>query len=382
MATRLKRVLGKVLSKEQHGFLPGKSLADAVSVVADAVEAPNGVGEDQEALPRFCLGGEVAEEKIFILWSAYLACLPRKDGGLGQLNPKLCLDGLAVRRVGKLLREPDGTRRWLAEEAAGFPQGWATLYAHPSAIKHWQQGSERWKAAVKVFWKSPFASLPSPASRWEVEEEFICFNRNIMHRGASPLEHQKGTAALIRTRIRDLLTDGPGGSREVKGEEELAVEQGCKEAAIMARKAYKAIPPKWKKLVEEPTTAAAVVVASGVARYVLRGQPTGPPWAMKGIDGAQIVAEYMATDAEGKLYVPGGRRETCFEACSLQPLAVREGRVLGTVGDPKARILGKPGLFDGGELVPLRKIRAMLSKSTGRSWRQAEWEEDWGKKIH
>ncbi|CAI5951508.1 unnamed protein product [Closterium sp. NIES-64] len=106
-----------------------------------------------------------------------------------KIDPKLCLDGLAVRRVGKLLREPDATRRWLAEEAAGFPQGWATLYAHPSPIKQWQQGSERWKAAVKVFLKSPFASLPSPASRWEVEEEFICFNRNIMHRGASPLGH-------------------------------------------------------------------------------------------------------------------------------------------------------------------------------------------------
>ncbi|CAI5480107.1 unnamed protein product [Closterium sp. Yama58-4] len=83
----------------------------------------------------FVSAGEVAEEKNFILWSAYLACLPRKDGGLGQLDPKLCLDWLAVRRVGKLLSEPDGTRRWLAEKAAGFPQGWATLYAHPSAIK-------------------------------------------------------------------------------------------------------------------------------------------------------------------------------------------------------------------------------------------------------
>ncbi|CAI5458627.1 unnamed protein product [Closterium sp. Yama58-4] len=46
MATRLKKVLGKVLSKEQHGFLPGKSLADADSVVADAVKAANSGGED------------------------------------------------------------------------------------------------------------------------------------------------------------------------------------------------------------------------------------------------------------------------------------------------------------------------------------------------
>ncbi|CAI5484034.1 unnamed protein product [Closterium sp. Yama58-4] len=219
----------------------------------------------------FVSAGEAAEEKIFILWSAYLACLPRKDGGLGQLDPKLCLDGLAIRRIGKFLKEPDGTRRWLAEKAAALPQGLATLYAHPSAMKHWPRGSERWKAAVKVFWSSPLETLPAPKNRWEVEEEFICFNRNIMHWGESPYGHQIGTAALIITRVRDLLTDGPGGRRGVKEEDELVIELGSKEAAVMARKAYGAMPPEWRKLIEEPATAEAVAKASGVVRYVLRG---------------------------------------------------------------------------------------------------------------
>ncbi|CAI5523726.1 unnamed protein product [Closterium sp. Naga37s-1] len=248
----------------------------------------------------FVSAGEAVEEKIFILWSAYLACLPRKDGGLGQLDPKLCLDGLAIRRIGKLLGEPEGTRRWLAEKAAGFPQGWATLFAHPSAGKHWQEGSERWKAAVKVFWKSPLSSSPAPANRWEVEEEFICFNKNIMHRGDSPFGHQLGTAALLTTRVRDLLTNDAGGRRCLKEEVFLMIELGSKEAAVMARKAYGAMPPEWKRMVEEPVSAEEVVAASGVVRYILQGQPTKVPWAVKGVVASKVVASAMSLNEDGR----------------------------------------------------------------------------------
>ncbi|CAI5985389.1 unnamed protein product [Closterium sp. NIES-65] len=116
----------------------------------------------------------------------YLVSLPRMEGGLGLADLKVWLHGLAVRRVGKLLAEPDGVRKWLAEEAAALPQGTVTWYAHPAVIKKWEGGSERWKAAAKAFWKTPFADLPDPTCRWEVDEEWICFNRKLMHRGKSP----------------------------------------------------------------------------------------------------------------------------------------------------------------------------------------------------
>ncbi|CAI5935747.1 unnamed protein product [Closterium sp. NIES-65] len=329
----------------------------------------------------FVSAGEAVEEKVFILWSAYLACLPRQDGGLGQLDTKLCLDRLAIHRIGKLLREQDGARRWLAEKAASFPKGWATLHAHPSAIKRWQQGSQRWKAAVKVFWKSPLASLPEPASRWEVEGQFICFNRYIMHRGNNPFGHQLGTEDLLCTQIRDLLTDGLRGRRVLKEEAILTSELGSKEAAIMARKAYAATPPGWKKLVEEPVTPEEVVAVSGVVKYILRGEPAGPPWAVKGIDKGGVLASYMVIGDNGMLLAPARNRETCFEACRLQPLIVQEGRLLGQAGDPKAKLLSCCGLFEEGGLAPLRKIRVTLTKSAGRSWGHTEWEEGWGKRI-
>ncbi|CAI5994550.1 unnamed protein product [Closterium sp. NIES-65] len=46
MASRLKVVLHEVISEDQYGFLPGRQLADAVSVVADAIEAGANGKED------------------------------------------------------------------------------------------------------------------------------------------------------------------------------------------------------------------------------------------------------------------------------------------------------------------------------------------------
>ncbi|CAI5962221.1 unnamed protein product [Closterium sp. NIES-65] len=46
MAGRLKVVLHEVISEDQYGFLPGRQLADAVSVVADAIEAGANGKED------------------------------------------------------------------------------------------------------------------------------------------------------------------------------------------------------------------------------------------------------------------------------------------------------------------------------------------------
>ncbi|CAI5995533.1 unnamed protein product [Closterium sp. NIES-65] len=46
MASRLKVVLHEVISEDQYGFLPGRQLADTVSVVADAIEAGANGKED------------------------------------------------------------------------------------------------------------------------------------------------------------------------------------------------------------------------------------------------------------------------------------------------------------------------------------------------
>ncbi|CAI5938157.1 unnamed protein product [Closterium sp. NIES-65] len=46
LVNKLKKELHQVISKEQHGFIPGRSLADAIVVVADVIKAAYNDGED------------------------------------------------------------------------------------------------------------------------------------------------------------------------------------------------------------------------------------------------------------------------------------------------------------------------------------------------
>ncbi|CAI6000157.1 unnamed protein product [Closterium sp. NIES-65] len=64
---------------------------------------------------------EATAEKIFVLWSGELARQPKKEGGLGLIDPKDRLDSLAIRQVGNFLTEQDAAKRWLLEKAAALP---------------------------------------------------------------------------------------------------------------------------------------------------------------------------------------------------------------------------------------------------------------------
>ncbi|CAI5475650.1 unnamed protein product [Closterium sp. Yama58-4] len=62
--------------------------------------------------------GQATADKLFVLWSGELARLPKKEGGLGLVDPKARLDSLAIRMVGKLLTEKNITKKWLAEKSS------------------------------------------------------------------------------------------------------------------------------------------------------------------------------------------------------------------------------------------------------------------------
>ncbi|CAI5997129.1 unnamed protein product [Closterium sp. NIES-65] len=148
--------------------------------------------------------GEATGEKIFVLWSGELARLPKKEGGLGLVDPKEEIDSLAMRQVGKFLTEQNVTKLWLSEKAAALPQRVATFFAHKTAGRHWEKGSKRWKAIAEVFWESPFADLPALSNGWEAERELLCFNRRIMFRGGEPVREPLGGS-----RNPDNQTGGP-----------------------------------------------------------------------------------------------------------------------------------------------------------------------------
>ncbi|CAI5481364.1 unnamed protein product [Closterium sp. Yama58-4] len=227
--------------------------------------------------------GEAMAEKIFVLWSGELARLPKKEGGLGLVDPKERIDSLAIRQVGKFLTEQDVTKRWLSEKAAALPQGVATFFAHKSAGRHWGKGSKRWKAIAEVFWESPFADLPAPSNGWEVEREMLCFNRKIMFKGGSPFGNRQGAAGIRTTRLGDLLTTRGDGSKEVKSVKELAADFGSVASGRWARKAYEAIPDEWKAMLTVQRSAGAVVAAAKVVRTFLEQAQKFLYWTVKGV---------------------------------------------------------------------------------------------------
>ncbi|CAI5998063.1 unnamed protein product [Closterium sp. NIES-64] len=128
---------------------------------------------------NFVSGGEATEEKAFILWKYELICTPREEGGLGMICPKKQIASIAVQNVGRMMLQANSIKKWLTERAAAMPLGPDMIYAHQSLLKHWTEGSKRWKGVVQSFWKSPFCVTPEPENRWEVEREQLAFNRRI-----------------------------------------------------------------------------------------------------------------------------------------------------------------------------------------------------------
>ncbi|CAI5999251.1 unnamed protein product [Closterium sp. NIES-64] len=267
----------------------------------------------QKTCDNVVSSGEATAEKAFVLWSGELARLPRKEGGFGLVDPKVRIDGMAVRMVGKMLAEKNATKRWLAEKAAALPQGEATLYADPSAGKHWPGGSQRWKAAVDAFWDSPYATLPEPTSGWEVEQERLCFNRRIVFRGKSTYGNQQGTEELRKAKLGDLVSGELGAERKVKSKEMLREELGGVAVARWALMAYAATLKEWKELATARKTAEKLAEATDVVRTVeLKKEAKMEDWA----EPVKAV----------------------FRPEHVEPVATRGGRVLGAVGAPAERL--------------------------------------------
>ncbi|CAI5988191.1 unnamed protein product [Closterium sp. NIES-64] len=216
---------------------------------------------------NFVSGGEATEEKAFILWNYELICTPREEGGLGMICPKKRFDNIAVQNVGRMMLQANLIKKWLTERAAAMPLGPDTIYAHQSLLKHWTEGSKRWKGMLQSFWKSPFCVTPEPENRWEVEREQLAFNRRIPFRGASPFGNQKGSARLLGLTMGDLIWRRADGSRGLKDKEALASELGSAEAAKLALKAFGAAPARWREQLLETLTSEEIATKAPLLRY-------------------------------------------------------------------------------------------------------------------
>ncbi|CAI7741556.1 unnamed protein product [Closterium sp. NIES-53] len=231
--------------------------------------------------------------------------------------------------VGKLLTEQNATKTRLAEKAAAMQQGIETLFAHKSAGRHWEKGSQTWKAIAEFFWESPFAYLPTPINGWEAEQELPCFNRRIMFQGGSPFGNQKGTAAILTTRLGNLLTTKEDGSRGIKDIKSLTVEFGCVASTRWATKAYEAILGEWKALLAAPKSAEAVMAAASVVRTVLARTKEFMYWTVQGTKEGGVATDHLRYLDGSNLEVSRRPYGVSFLANNVVLMVVKGSTVLG-----------------------------------------------------
>ncbi|CAI7749685.1 unnamed protein product [Closterium sp. NIES-54] len=239
------------------------------------------------------------------------------------------LDSFVICMVGKLLTEQNATKTRLAEKAAAMQQGIETLFAHKSAGRHWEKGSQTWKAIAEFFWESPFAYLPTPINGWEAEQELPCFNRRIMFQGGSPFGNQKGTAAILTTRLGNLLTTKEDGSRGIKDIKSLTVEFGCVASTRWATKAYEAILGEWKALLAAPKSAEAVMAAASVVRTVLARTKEFMYWTVQGTKEGGVATDHLRYLDGSNLEVSRRPYGVSFLANNVVLMVVKGSTVLG-----------------------------------------------------
>ncbi|CAI5968465.1 unnamed protein product [Closterium sp. NIES-65] len=329
----------------------------------------------EKLVENFVSGNHADTERHFRLWSGDLIYTTREQGGLGVLDPRGRVDGVALRCAGLVLKQECSLRRGLSERAAGLPLGWATLYAHKAVLKGGLIKSRRWARLCKIVLKSTMVEVPEVASRWEAEGEFLCYNKSIIHRGNAPFGGQKGTEKLRTWRMSDMVLRKWDGTRTIKPEVLLVRELGGKKEAEMALKAFNAAPERWRQWVLTPMTAEEVAAESSLVSTRLPGgqrclweicSKLGRKVELRGLSGK---GERMAWDVKIVL---------CCD--SVVPTKLSNKRAIREAGDPRVRLLNSK-LFRDEEVASVRELKEPSKGAEAVEVKRPDWEARAGKKV-
>ncbi|CAI5977784.1 unnamed protein product [Closterium sp. NIES-65] len=330
----------------------------------------------ERLVESFVSGNHADTERHFRLWRGDLIYTPREQGGFGVIDPRGRIYSVALRCASLALQQECPLRRGLSERAAGLPLGWKTLYAHTAVLRGGLFKSRRWARQCKAILKSTVVKVSEASSRWEAEEEFLCYNKNIIHRGNAPFGGQKGTEKLRRWKMRDMVVRKWDGTMMLKSEETLARELEGKKEAEMALKAFHAAPERWRQWVLAPLTAEEVAGESPVMCTKL---PSGQRclWEIVGKMGRKV--ELRGLSGKGERTAWDVKLVLCCD--SVLPVWLSKIRAVREVGDPRTRLLAS-SLFKEEDVVPLRELREPSKGIEVVEVKRASWETRAGRKIN
>ncbi|CAI5995141.1 unnamed protein product [Closterium sp. NIES-65] len=334
MEAKLKKWEAKFLTTTARVTVVNAYVMPIALFQAQIYPPPDTIWEELRRLCHaFVSGGRANSESGFILWNGDLMQLEREEGGLGVINLKDRLDAEALHSLAQLLTEEMPQRRLLAERAADFPLGYASLLAHEALLK------------------------------------------------AYPFGRRKGDECLHEIMVGGLLMKWADGTRRWKSSDRLARDLGSKQAAETAMAVKEALSDDWKARVLKPLTSDELAEATTVVRTTTRGIKM---WKVQKARGSLLYCVKMCLHEDGKSwFVPEGARVKALSVSEVTPMAVMGGKVVGELGEPRSRLL-KSELCVGKLAASLKQLREGLGvrrKQPVKLSRRSEWEQLWGKKI-
>ncbi|CAI7774037.1 unnamed protein product [Closterium sp. NIES-53] len=324
-------------------------------------------------LVNFISGNRASVEQHFTLWSRDLIFRPRKEGGLEVRDPFVDICSLAARRVGLLVLDRGGVRKWLAEKAADLPVGFRSFWAHEELLKTWKGRSVRWKQTCELFMKSKVAREESE-SRWDIAQEPLVFKRRILPNGKKPLGRQKLAEGLELFQLGDFVGTSDDGTCFLKDEKELEKVFGTLKKARRALKVFHCIPDLWKQKLLAPITGAEFLE---VTEFVKKKGTVGV-WKVDAV--VQEGLACRACDCFGEPLVGSAETSAILRLERVEPVMISAGKVIGVGGLPEVRLRCSE-LCAGGQIPPFKQLRAFFGAQQGAVLQQEKWAEDWGKPI-
>ncbi|CAI5977289.1 unnamed protein product [Closterium sp. NIES-64] len=221
----------------------------------------------------------------------------------------------------------------------------------------------------------------SEAEVKEALDEMLLFNRCLLLNGKSPAGRQKAAKPLKRSVMGDFIKIAVDGSRALKSPQELERAFGGSDGAKLAMRIFDAAPNEWKQMLMAPVTARTVLT---VSKFVLRAGASYGVWRIECVEGETLVCRAIRCfrgvleEAEERTHI--------FLPHEVVPAVVREGRLLGPAGGPRARLLCSP-IWEGDRPAQLKQLKEGFRRFGGKPKQQSTWEEslgrpiDWGRVI-
>ncbi|CAI7783177.1 unnamed protein product, partial [Closterium sp. NIES-54] len=316
-------------------------------------------------LVNFISSNKASAERHFTLWSRELIFRPRKDGGLGVRDPFVELSGLAARRVGKLVLVRRGVRSWLATKAADLPAGFHSFWAHPEFLKTWNGRSVRWKQTCEMFMQSSIAKK-GPLSRWDIAQEPLVFNWQILPNRKKPLGWQEEAKGLELSKLGDFVGQAKDGGFFFKDENLLTKELGTRKKARRALKVFACVLSAWKAKLIAPFTGEEFLAESAFVKK------KGLAGAWKAEKVVQDGLACRACDCFGVPLVGVAETTAVLPLDKVEPLMVRGGRVIGAGGLPEVQLRCSELCMED-QVPPLRQLSRGAAKIHGGGGMPALW---------